>query len=67
MYLEDNRLSQALNYMEWACDIVPDSILCKKLRNIIAKKIDPFAPEEPIDHGKEDGNKGVRLKSSYKV
>lgn len=45
MYLEDGRTSQALNYMEWACDLNPKSVLSKKLRNIIAKKLDPYAPE----------------------
>lgn len=48
MYMEDGRLSQALNYMEWACDLKPKSILCRKLRNIIAKKVDPYAPDEYI-------------------
>ena len=43
MYLEDGRLSQALNYMEWAYDLNPKSMLCLKLKNIIAKKVDPYA------------------------
>ena len=49
MYLEDGRLVPALNYMEWACDLNPQSILCKKLKNIISKRIDPYAPEDYIE------------------
>jgi hypothetical protein len=65
MYLEDGRLSQALNYMEWACDLNPKCLLAKKLKNIIAKKIDPYAPEDFIQKG-SGSIKGDRLKSSYK-
>ena len=66
MYLEDGRSSQALNYMEWACDINPRSILCQKLKNIVAKKVDPYAPEELVE-GSEEMCKGIRLKGSFKV
>ena len=48
MYLEDGRLTQSLNYMEWACDLNPKNILCQKLKSIIAKKIDPYAPQDII-------------------
>ena len=66
MYLEDGRSSQALNYMEWACDINPKSILCQKLKNIVAKKVDPYAPEELVE-GSEEMCNGIRLKGSFKV
>ena len=62
MYLEDGHLSQALNYMEWACDLSPKNIVTRKLKNLIARKLDPFAPEEPIGT-EEDSLKGVRLNS----
>ena len=46
MYLEDGRIAQALNYMEWACDINPSNGLGIKLKNIIARKLDPYCLEE---------------------
>lgn len=38
------------------------------MKNIIAKKIDPYAPEEYIEPGEpgDKAYKGIRLKSSYK-
>lgn len=44
MYLEDGRLKQALNYIEWALDINPHSLVSQQLRNVIQKKIDPYFP-----------------------
>ena len=35
MYLEEGRLKQALNYIEWALDINPDNLISKKLKNVI--------------------------------
>lgn len=65
MYLEEGRLTLALNNIEWACDLNPNSLLCLKLKNIIAKKVDPYSPEEPI--GPEAGpSRGIRLRSSYR-
>lgn len=48
MYLEEGKTSLALNNIEWACDLNPNSLLCLKLKNIISKKVDPYSPEEPI-------------------
>lgn len=35
MYLEEGRLKQALNYIEWALDISPHNFISKKLKNVI--------------------------------
>jgi tetratricopeptide (TPR) repeat protein len=44
MYLEDGRLKPALNNIEWALDINPGSLVSQRLKNVISKKIDPYAP-----------------------
>ena len=37
------------------------------MKNIIAKKLDPYAPQEVVKEMPSDDCKGIRLKSSYKV
>lgn len=66
MYLEEGRLKQALNYIEWALDINPGDSLSQKIRFVIARKIDPYAPEDYVEAGNKDRTVSFRLKGSYK-
>lgn len=65
MYLEEGRLKQALNYIEWALDINPHSLLSQHLKHVIYKKIDPYFPlETPAPTNAYPLS--LRLKSTYK-
>jgi hypothetical protein len=63
MYLEDGKNKLALNEIEWALDLQVYNPLCIKIKNIINRKLNPYAVSEIYEEVQEKEN--FRLHTSY--
>lgn len=64
MYLEDGKHKLALNEIEWALDVQPSNEVCVKIKNIVNRKLNPYAVSDIAESSLEELS-NFRLHSSY--
>lgn len=49
LHLQEGKLRHALNEAEWALDLRVHGALCQQLRNLLARRLNPYAVSEILD------------------